>query len=78
MDRDRAENTQKYYESLCGYQKSLLPQPNSFTIRSSEWLGHYGMEYSIFDNRGNHVLSSMDKSIILEFKEWLEMEVNQQ
>ena len=69
-NRERAEQTQRYYENLCGYQRSLFQEIHSFTIRSSKWLGHYAVEYTIFDNLNNPVLSSFDKSIILNFKKW--------
>ena len=76
QDRDRAEDVQEYYEKLCGFQRDLFQEVKSFTISSSKWLGHYGTEYHIHDNIGNHVLSSFNKSFILEFKEWLEKEVS--
>ena len=78
MDRERAKKQQEYYENLFGYQRPLIQPVTSFTVKSERWLGNpdYGMEYSIYDNTGRHVLSSLgDKSIIDEFKEWLEKEL---
>lgn len=80
MDMERAKERQEYYESLFGYQRPLIQPVTSFTVKSERWLGNpdYGMEYSIYDNTGKHVLSSLgDESIIVEFKEWLEQEMKQ-
>ena len=77
MDRERAEETQRYYENLCGFQRTLFQEIHSFTISSHKWLGHYGTVYQLIDNTGKEILRSFDKSIILEFKEWLEMEVKE-
>lgn len=78
MDMERAKEQQEYYESLFGYQRPLIQPVTSFTVKSERWLGNpdYGMEYSIYDNTGKHVLSSLgDESSIVEFKEWLEQEI---
>ena len=78
MDMERAKERQEYYESLFGYQRPLIQPVTSFTVKSKRWLGNpdYGMEYSIYDNTGKHVLSSLgDESGIYEFKEWLEKEL---
>ena len=76
-DHERAEKVQRYYENLCGFQRSLFQEVHSFTIQSHEWLGHYGSVYQLIDNTGKEVIHSFDKSVVLEFKEWLEMEVKQ-
>ena len=79
MDMERAQEQQEYYESLFGYQRPLIQPVTSFTVTSERWLGNpdYGIEYSIYDNTGKHVLSSLgDKSGIYEFKEWLEKEMS--
>ena len=80
MDMERAKEQQEYYESLFGYQRPLIQPVTRFIITSERWLGNpdYGMNYSIYDNTGNHVLSSLgDESCINEFKEWLEKELEE-
>jgi len=74
MDKERAEKVQSYYENLCGFQRSLFQEVTGFHIESHKWLGHYGTHYDLFDNTGKHVIGSFDESILVEFKEWLEME----
>ena len=75
-DHESAEKVQKYYENLCGFQRTLFQNIHSFTINSYKWLGHYGTVYDVVDNTGKIVISSFDESIALEFKEWLEKELN--
>ena len=74
-DRETAEERQAYYEKICGYQRSLFQPVKSFTLKKHEWLGHYGPHYDVYDNTGRHVIGSLDKSLAVEFKEWLEMEL---
>ena len=74
-DIEKATEVQQYYENLCGYQRTLFQEVNSFHITFEKWLGHYGLHYSLIDNTGKHVLSSFDESYVIEWKEWLEMEL---
>lgn len=75
-DRGLAEEVQKYYETLFGYQKPLIQTVTGFNIQTDNWLDNYGTVYAIFDNNNHHILSSFDKTRIYEFKEWLERELN--
>ena len=74
-DRERAEERQRYYENLCGYQRPLFQEVTNFEIKTGKWLGHYGPHYDLFDNTGRHVIGSFEESLVLEFKEWLEREL---
>lgn len=74
-DRETAEERQTYYENLCGYQRPLFPEVTSFEIKTHPWLGHYGTHYDVYDNTGRHVIGSFSEDLAVEFKEWLEKEL---
>lgn len=80
-DRDRAEKIQKYYESVCGFQRSLFQEVTSFEIKTEMRLagfrekGEEIMHYDLYDNTGHRIIGSFEKEIIDEFKEWLEKEM---
>ncbi len=80
-DRDRAEKIQGYYESVCGFQRSLFPEVTSFEVRTDMRLAGFrekGEEiphYDLYDNTGHHVIGSYDKEIVDEWKEWLDKEM---
>lgn len=79
-DRERAEERQKYYENLFGFQRPLFQEVTGFELRTSKrihdvTINFYNFHYDIFDNTGRHVLGSYDLRTAVEFKEWLEMEL---
>ena len=81
-DRDRAEKIQRYYESVCGFQRSLFQEVTSFEIKTEMTTrgtfrdkGDEIMHYDLYDNTGHHIIGSFEKEIVFEFKEWLEKEV---
>ena len=79
-DRETAEELQSYYENLCGFQRPLFQEVTGFELRTSKrihdvTINVYNFHYDIFDNTGRHVLGSYDLRTAIEFKEWLEMEV---
>lgn len=76
-DRERAEERQAYYEGLFGFQRSLIQNVTSFELQTRKWESSdfYSFYYSIFDNNGRHVIRSHDLRLAVEFKEWLEMEL---
>ena len=79
-DRETAEELQSYYENLCGFQRPLFQEVTSFELRTSKrildvTINFYNFHYDIFDNTGRHVLGSYDLRTAVEFKEWLEMEL---
>lgn len=83
-DRERAEERQKYYENLFGFQRPLFQEVTSFELRSHKHFGfgfhdadEYVMVYDVFDNTGRHIIRSTDKVLAVEFKEWLEQELKQ-
>lgn len=75
--RERAEPVQAYYESICGYQRPLVQEVESFYIKSGHWLNNtdYGIHHDLYDNNGKHVIGSFDYDSVVEFKEWLESEL---
>jgi len=81
-DRDRAEDVQRYYESICGFQRPLVQEVTSFEIRTEMTTrgtfrekGDEIPHYDLYDNTGHYVIGSYDKEIVDEFKEWLDKEV---
>jgi len=82
-DRDRAEKVQRYYESVCGFQRPLIQEVTSFEIKTEMTTrgtfrdkGDEIPHYDIYDNTGYHVLGSYDKEIIDGYYEWLTSELN--
>lgn len=76
-DYETAKERQSYYENLCGYQRTLFQTVTSFELKTGKWLGNkeYGFHYDVFDNTGRHVIGSFDKSIVMEWLEWLKSEL---
>ena len=76
-DRVKAEHWKRYYERICGFQRSLVQEVTGFNLETIPEERGYGLIYVISDNTGKKLLKSHDKTIASEFKDWLEMEVNQ-
>lgn len=82
-DRETAEDIQSYYESVCGFQRTLFPVVTSFEIKvemttrgTFREKGDEIPHYDIYDNTGKHIIGSYDKELIEEFMDWLMMELD--
>ena len=71
-DQYHAERLQDYFEKICGFQKTLFQEVNSFTLTKSDWYG----DWDITDNNGK-IFRFTHKEDAIEFKEWLEKELEE-